>query len=247
MGLTTGELTRPRLERTARETLRSRGWNASLWTATFDGREVIVKDVRSSRWLYRYTVGRLLLAHEGAIYQRLSGCGFVPRILGWLDVDAFVLERVPATNLGEHLPPLLRPEFYDRLRACVARLHAEGIVHLDLRSRRNILVTADGQPMLIDFASAVYIGRSWISRRLLVPLVACIDRSAILKFRHRDFPELLTRAERMSYAFYRVGHLLWPFGRLWRALGLNHAYRRRGRSAQAAPTAGLADQRVEGV
>jgi predicted Ser/Thr protein kinase len=235
MVLTNGQLTRRRLESAPGETLRRNGWNAGLWTATFDGCEVLVKDVRSSKWLYRWTIGRFLLAHEGAIYERLSRCSFVPQFLGWLDSDAFALRRVPSTSLGSYERPLLTPEFYDRLRACVDRLHAEGIVHFDLRSRRNILVTSDGQPMLIDFANAVFIGRSWLSRLLLVPLLGCIDRSAILKFRHRDFPELLSGGERMSYMLFRCWRLLWPFGRLWRALGLNHARKRnrRRRAAQA--------------
>lgn len=238
MGVTIGELTRPRLEVGLREVLRSGGWSAGLWTATCDGREVLVKDVRSSKPLYRWIIGRLLIDHEGSIYERLNGCSSVPRFLGWLDSDAFALEWVPSTNLGKCQPPSPMGEFYDRLRACIDDLHAHGVVHLDLHSRRNVLVTAEGHPMLIDLASALFVGRSWPSRWLLVRLLGCIDHWAILKFRYRDSPELLSRAERVSYRAMRCWRFFWPFGRLWRALGLNHASRRRARALAPAHARG---------
>lgn len=238
-------LTRRDLEEAPGEVLRGSGWRAGLWRATLNGREVLIKDVRSSTPLFRRTIGRFLIRQEGSIYERLKGCDFVPRFLGWLDADAFVLEWVPGSNLGVCQP--LRVEFYDRLLACIRRLHARGVVHLDLRSRRNILVTTDGRPMLVDFGNAMFVGRSWLSRRLLVPLLGCIDRSATVKYRHCEFPETLSRADRAWYVVFRCWRFLWPFGRLWRALGLNHAgrprYRRIARTLPLIPArrAGLGE------
>src|SRR5262249_52409515 len=95
---------------------------------------------------------------------------------------------------------------------------------------RNVLVTPDAQPVLIDFGNAAYLGRSWLAKRVLVPALGIIDRSAILKFRHRDFPELLSKKDRFRYRLFRMSKLLWPFGRLWHMLGLNHTQKRRDRA-----------------
>jgi predicted Ser/Thr protein kinase len=206
---------------------RSGRWCIKLWRTSIDGREALVKDVSSSSWLYRRTIGRRILRHESAIYARLGECSFAPRFLGWIDPDALAIEHVPSVHLGHWRPPSLTPEFYQRLEACIRQLHAQGIVHLDLRNRRNILVTADAQPMLVDFGNAMYLGRSWLSRRVLVPLLGGIDRLALLKFRHKDFPESLSASERIWYQFSRIGRWIWPFGRMWRALGINRAHKRR--------------------
>lgn len=228
MGVSANQLRRTELEGAVRASIRRGKWAAGLWRATADGREILVKDVRTSNPLYRWAFGRLLLWHEAAMYGYVEGCRFVPRFMGWVDSDAFAIEFIPATSLGKLSPPQLTPEFYERLQRCIDELHGLGVVHLDLRSRRNILVTADGEPILIDFGSALFIGRSWLSRRILVPLMGSVDNSAILKFRHRDFPHTLSTAERWRYRFYLIRHVLWPFGKLWRAMGLNHAFKRRG-------------------
>ena len=104
------------------------------------------------------------------------------------------------------------------MHACVEDLHALGIVHLDLRSRRNILISNFGQPFLIDFGNALYIGRGWLSRRILVPAIAWIDDSAIAKFRSRDLDR--TSSPRRN-AIDMIRRIIWPWPRMWRALGVN--------------------------
>lgn len=209
------------LERERTEILRRGGWKPGLWAATRHGRSLLVKDVRDSNPLFRWCMGRWMLWHEANIYERLQECAFVPRLAGWIDGDAFVVERIQAISLGKYKRPAITPEFYDRLRKCVDDLHAMGVVHLDLRSRRNVLVTSDGTPMLIDFGNALFLGRSWLSRRVLVPMIGAIDKSAVVKFRGRDFPELLSRGQAARVRAFKLWRVLWPWGRLWRAMGVN--------------------------
>ena len=220
-------LSREALEGAMRERLRRGGrFGAGLWTSTVDGREVVVKDVRTSNPVYRWLFGRAFLWHEANMYGYVRDCAFVPRFMGWIDSDGWAVERIAATNLGKVKPPLLSPSLYKELQRCVDELHSIGVVHLDLRSRRNILITPEGRMFIIDFGSALFIGRSWLSRRILVPLMGSVDNSAILKFRARDFPETLRPSEVWRCRIYRVRHILWPFGFIWRALGFNHGRKR---------------------
>jgi serine/threonine protein kinase len=62
-------------------------------------------------------------------------------------------------------------------------MHARGVAHLDLRHRSNVLLTADGTPVLIDFGSAVCLRPGGLAARLLLPLLARIDRGALGKWR----------------------------------------------------------------
>lgn len=239
MDVKQNHLSRAELERGGVEQVRRGGWKAGLWFATDGDRLLMVKDVRDSNPVFRWLLGRWLLWHEANMYGYASGCDFVPRFVGWIDNDAWAIERVQATNLGKCRPPMLSPALYDRLEACVKRLHAVGVVHLDLRSRRNILVEPCGRPMLVDFGSALYIGRTWLSRHLLVPSLAWIDHSAIVKFRYRDFPETLTRRQRVRYRVDQFWHVLWPWSRLWRALGVNRGLKHA--AGAAAPRAVATD------
>ncbi len=70
--------------------------------------------------------------------------------------------------------------------------------------------------MLIDFANAIYLGTGWCARRFLLPLLGAIDHSAILKFRHEDFPDLVSAPDHERYRRFRRWPRFWFFGRLWR-------------------------------
>lgn len=59
------------------------------------------------------------------------------------------IEGTPLSVVGE-----LRTDFFDRLDALVAQLHARGVCHNDLHKEGNILVRPGGAPALIDFQLA---------------------------------------------------------------------------------------------
>lgn len=220
------QITRAEAARLAPDVPRRGGWKSAQWCFPAADREVLVKDIRHSSPLYRWTVGRLLLWREAAMYERLNGLWFVPQFHGRLDADALMLERIPGQTLGLTPPEQLPPSFFDQLQECLNVLHARGIVHLDLRSRRNVLVTATGRPMLIDFANAVQLGSGWFARRVLLPRLAAVDNSGVLKFRRKAMPASLSAADWTRYRRFRRWRIFWPFDRLWQWLGLNRRLKR---------------------
>lgn len=146
---------------------------------------VVVKDFAPrSGWVRRF-LGPWLLRREACAYQRLADAPGIPRLLGWLDGAAIVLEYRPGVLLSRGLAGRLPPDFVARLEDVVAELHRRGVVHLDLRHRSNVLASPDGVPIVIDFASALRFDPASALGRAAVRLLGAFDRRAIRKWRVR--------------------------------------------------------------
>jgi len=142
-------------------------------------------------------LARFLLRRESRILERLSGVPGVPQILGRPDRGSFLctwLEGEPLDRAAFERSPRVLAE---SLRALVGALHARGVVHLDLRQRQNVLVTATGGLACVDFGAALAPPR-WL-RPLCFPLLAWVDRQAALKYLARWAPQELSAAEARSH------------------------------------------------
>jgi serine/threonine protein kinase len=117
-----------------------------------------------------------------AAYRRLVGVSAVPRLLGPVGRAAFALEYRPGTLLSRSLRGRVPVGFLSELEAAVEEMHARGVVHLDLRHRSNVLAGEDGRPVLVDFASALRLGRGGALRRRLVRWLGGVDRRALAKW-----------------------------------------------------------------
>lgn len=149
------ELTRETLARQVRQQLRAGGGSRpALLLVEDQGRRAVVKDYQASGWLLRGLVGPWLLDREERIYRVLEGAPGVPRLIGRLDRRALVVEHIEGRSCADYADGELPAWFFDRLREVVEAMHARGVVHCDIKNRANILVTAEGRPYLLDFASA---------------------------------------------------------------------------------------------
>jgi len=173
------------------------------------GRRLIVKDFAQNPWLLRHTYGRWIVAHETRIYARLAGLGGVPAFRGRLDGLAFAVDYVEASSLKAHRRGTVPAAAFDRLAELQAALHGRGVVHLDAHQSRNVLLTPEGSPFLVDFATSLGLGRGWLARRLLVPFFARADRLGLQKLKVRYCSERLSRSEARRHK------VLWALGWLW--------------------------------
>jgi hypothetical protein len=196
---------------------------SSVRVVATGGQRLLVKDVRPLHPLLRTIYGRRVLRREERALAALEGTAGVPRLLGRVDVDAIAMEYLDAE-------PLRRDLGRERLEAALAKLgervdalHERGVVHLDLRQRRNVLVGPAGEVFLVDFQSALVLGRGGMGG-VLLRWLARFDRGGVLKFKARYAPQLLTAAElRVArrqrwlgrlWIFHRFGPMLrWLFGR----------------------------------
>jgi len=162
--------------------------NPDVLLVELGARRVVVKDFAARpRWI-RATLGRWLTGREARAYRALDGLPCVPRWLGRVDEFALAVEYRPGRRMSRRLVPELPSGFIDRLEQAIRALHERGVVHLDLRHRSNVLVDARGEPVLIDFASAIQLRPDrWLGRTLLAQL-AWIDRRALAKWRQRLAP-----------------------------------------------------------
>jgi len=145
-------------------------------------RRMVVKDFAPRGALVRATLGRLVTAREAGAYRWLVGHPNVPRFLGWIDPLAIAVEYRPGRRMSRHLAEDASPGFVAALREAVAELHRRGLVHLDLGHRSNVLVDERGEPILIDFASAIWFRPGSLGARVLLPRLAAHDRRAVAKW-----------------------------------------------------------------
>ena len=201
----------PTAERSTLNSVKQSFSRALLHTETIDDREAVVKDFSSKGWLFRCWIGPFLLGREERAYAALCGLEGFP---GWyrrLNRQTLAVERIRGEVLSRELAGRHGRVLFAALAETVDRMHAAGIVHLDLHQKRNILVRDDGRPVLIDFASSFRFGTGSAFSRWLVRTIGRADRACVIKFKARYVPELLTEDERARANRSRLLSWIWIF------------------------------------
>jgi predicted Ser/Thr protein kinase len=186
-------LSRSEYERVASPNIARAAWHKPvLRPLDLAGRPLLVKDYRPCPLLFRLTWGRAMVAREQSIYEALEGLPGVPAFAGLLDRDAFAVERIAGRDLSAFRRGEVPPPFLDRLEEVVRTMHDRGVVHLDLRQRRNVVVADGWRPVVIDFASALRLPRG----SELLRLLGLLDLSGVSKLRRKHAPETLRENDR---------------------------------------------------
>jgi hypothetical protein len=174
-----------------------------------DGLRAVAKDW-SNAWPWMRPHARRCLDREWRALEALSDLPGIPRPLARLP-HAIVVSFLPGYPLQyARMRPEQRRGFFDALSACVDRIHARGVVHLDLRQRRNILRGEDGAPMLVDFEAAFVCDPVSLRGRLALGWFRWVDRVAVLKHKRRYASALLTPRERRLADLLRISRWAWP-------------------------------------
>ncbi|MFY9397790.1 MAG: hypothetical protein WAR22_05430 [Desulfomonilia bacterium] len=140
-------------------------------------------------------LGLLLVSWERFIYSRLSGIEGIPEPLPSPDRLTLTTRFLGGANLKE-TSPSPGPRYFEELGELISAMHQRGVIHLDLRNRRNYGIDEQGRPYLVDFATSLYIPRLTALRRML----AAIDWMGFVKVKNRFNPELLDERERRMLA-----------------------------------------------
>jgi len=194
-------MTRDEFESSAGANLSPERWyKPEVRPVTIRGVPCIVKDFRRRPLAWRLTAGRFVIGREASIYRALRGVPGVPRFFGQFDSDSFIVERIDGRDLSTFRKKEIPAAFIDRLGRLVESLHARGVVHWDLRQRKNVLVDRDGAPWLIDFASGVRFPRG----SFLLRWAGASDRSGVAKLREKYAPETLTGEDRTLLSLDRI-------------------------------------------
>lgn len=152
------------------------------------GEPVIVRDLAGSSWWAR-GVARRLMAREARALAALDGAPGVPRLLAAAP-DRLARSYIAGMPMHEARPAELA--YFRAAGALLRRLHRAGVVHNDLAKEPNWLVTAAGEPALIDFQLAWRAPR----RGRLFRLLAREDLRHLLKHKRTYCAAHLTARER---------------------------------------------------
>ncbi len=178
---------------------------------------LLAKSYHQRPLLIRWLFARRCLRNE---YHKLTflrelGIVRVPQPVALLDKDTLVIEflgdAVPlnTTWRTDRQPP---KDFFVRLNSIITELHRRGFAHGDFRST-NVMVTHDGEPCLIDFATAVCCnqGCSCIEKALF-PFFRRTDLFAMAKIIAKFYPDMLStrQTERLDSPpwYLRLGRFL---------------------------------------
>lgn len=172
-----------------------------------EGRPAVLKDYRKKNPVTRGLLAPALVKREFAVLRHLEGIPGIPKAYAIVEKRALLLEYVEGQTINKFKAGELPDRVFERLVETVRAMHGRGVVHLDLRQRKNILVAGD-RPWLIDFANAL---KGKLSAKL-----RSVDESALLKFKQRNWPHLMTDADRevlKSHKFLRKFWIFSPRGR----------------------------------
>ena len=201
--------TREQFERARGEVLSRGRWaNAVLFLHRQGDRLWVVKDFRPRNVLLRNTTGRLLVGREVHALQRLAGVAGVPAGVFRLDAHALAYHFVPGSTLGQTDLGARAAEFFLALERLMQQVHAVGgILHLDVRNARNVLVSERGEPLLLDFQS--HLSTRWMPQRMR-RWAERFDLAGTYKHWARRSPETLDAERARLLAQMNRWRRLWP-------------------------------------
>ena len=173
----------------------------TIWVVEENGRQAIVKDYSTNKFVFRNTIGRFLVWREQKAYKKLKGLRGVPNIYGAIDGLALVIEQIPGCDLKKVTKEIQIPEtFLGALKELVNGFHRRGIAHCDMKKATNILMGKDGMPYIIDWGASIsekefrFPPFNLIYRRFVLD-----DQMAVIKIKRRYIPHTVTPAENERY------------------------------------------------
>jgi predicted Ser/Thr protein kinase len=168
-----------------------------------EGKPAVLKDYRGKNLLTRGLLAPRLVRGEFDILRRLEGIPGIPKAYAIVEKRALLMEFVDGLTIGKFKAGELPDSTFDLLRDAVRAMHERGVVHLDLRQKKNILIDARKRPWLIDFGAAM--------KGKLTSKLRGVDESALLKFKQRNWPHLVTDADREALKSHRFLRKFWIF------------------------------------
>ena len=162
-----------------------------------DGQQAVLKDYGASDKLFAALLGPILNWRECKALTKLNALNCTPSLLYVPNNRSFLMsyhESEQITHLENIQPDW--PDFFEELGLAIKLMHKTGVSHNDLRNASNILITADGKPILVDLVGCFCHGASWnLPKRWLFNKFCQVDLSAITKLKTKVAPNLITKED----------------------------------------------------
>ncbi len=155
-------------------------------------------------------MGRALLRRERRFHRRIDGVQGIQQWVEQISDTAYALQYVEGRTLDTFSAPVAGRVF-DELRKTLDTLHERGIAYSDLNKRSNIVITPDGDPVLIDFQIVVMLlDRGGFLRRMLIKrLVPRLQRADLYHlYKHKRHFAVDEMTEEQMTLSHRRGRLI---------------------------------------
>jgi len=182
--------------------------NADLYLFQQAQSRWVIKDFFPCPPLIRKTWGRFIARREYQAFTKLKGIPGMPEASFLMDDYAVCYRFIAGKTLKDTPPEAVSPDFFLKLEALVVRMHARNLVHLDIRNRRNILVTDAGEPALLDFQTSLHLEHM---PKPLRNLLMDIDFSGVYKCWNNIQPETLDPERKARLETINNKRSLWMF------------------------------------
>jgi len=150
------------------------------------GERIVLKDYGSKPQAWLRLWGSMTTRREARALRALRGVRGVPALRGRPGPFSVAMSYVPGERACAADPRLRGNErFLEALEDVVRQVHARGVVHLDLKHRSNLHVSAEGAPVILDFESALCFDPRSAIGRLAVWLLGRFDWMAVMRWRRR--------------------------------------------------------------
>ena len=159
------------------------------------GKKVIWKDYSDRPVWVRKTWGDVMVNNEFAILSRLQGIKGIPNAIRKTH-NGLLIEYIEGKFLNKFSAGELPYTLIGKLEGLIAEIHKRCVVHLDLAQRKNILITDNFNPYIIDFANALYLRPNMALSRTFFDYLRLIDKGSLLKFKNRYFPDKMTAEDK---------------------------------------------------
>lgn len=177
---------------------------------SYQGKKIIRKDYAERPWWIKKTLGAAMANNEFSILRRLEGIKGIPKAVGKTSYG-LLIEYVEGGFLHKFRPGGLTYETIGKIETLIAQIHSRNVVHLDLAQRKNILISSDLTPYIIDFANAFFLRPQTPMAKAFLYYLRLIDKNSLLKFKNRYFPGKMTADEKKSLENFWAIRRWWVF------------------------------------
>ncbi len=183
--------------------------NSDVYLHEHNSELFVVKTFAHHPTFIKNTIGRLLISREYKALKKLSRC------IGTCN-DALRLGKYTLSYRyvkGQNLSSFSRRNnsidkaFFSKLEKAVNEMHSYGIVHLDIRTGSNVIISENGNPIIIDFQS--YLTLDFIPGQYLKNLLKSVDISGVYKYWEKMSPETLDRSKKEQLEILNKNRKLW--------------------------------------
>lgn len=157
-----------------------------------NGKDLVEKTYRT-RTLPVRLAGRFLVAWETYIYSKLRDIKGIPEVSGSSDPYTLTTVFMGGKNMRKKAP-VPDEVYFLQLEKIITEMHDRGVIHLDMRNRRNYGIDEEGLPYLVDFASSLY----FPFRGRLKKWLCAVDWMGYLKVSRRSVRPVFPKRKRTA-------------------------------------------------